>query len=97
MCLCSNENKENRGARWNIILQNWSLFKSNNGFCGESYVVESNTKVNANYYCNILLKKVILEMNRLAKHNDYLFMQGRARTHTGKLTFEMLKYKKQLW
>ena len=37
--------------------------------------VESNTKVNAKYYCNMLLKKMIPEMNRLAKYNEYLFAQ----------------------
>ena len=34
-------------------------------------------------------------MNRLAKHNEYLFMQEGARTHTAKLTLEMMKDKKQ--
>ena len=34
-------------------------------------------------------------MNRFAKHNEYLFMQDRARAHTGKLTLEMLKDKKK--
>ena len=44
---------------------------------------------------NVLLKNMISEMNRLAKHNEYLFMQDRARAHTAKLTLEMLKDKKQ--
>ena len=34
---------------------------------------------------------MIPELNRLAKHNEYLFMQNEARTHTVKLTLEMLK------
>ena len=38
-------------------------------------VVESNTKVNAKYYCNVLSKNMISEMNRLVKQNEYLFMQ----------------------
>ena len=40
------------------------------------FFVEPNTKINAKYYCNVLLKKMIPEMNRLAKHNAYLFMQA---------------------
>ena len=39
---------------------------------------------------------MIPEINRLGKHNEYLFMQERARAHTAKLTFEMLKNKEQL-
>ena len=39
---------------------------------------------------------MIPEKNRLIKHNEYLFMQDRARAHTTKLTLEMLKDKKQL-
>lgn len=35
-------------------------------------------------------------MNRLEKHDEYLFMQDRARARTTKLTFEILKEKKQL-
>ena len=57
--------------------------------------VESNTKVNAVYYCNVLLKNTISEMNRLVKQNEYLFMQGWARVPTAKLTLDMLKHKKQ--
>ena len=38
---------------------------------------------------------MVPEMNRLAKHNEYLFMQDGARAHTAKLTLEMLKDKKQ--
>lgn len=34
---------------------------------------------------------MIPELNRLAKHNEYLFMQNGARTPTVKLTLEMLK------
>ena len=39
-------------------------------------------------------KKMIPDMNRLAKHNQYLFMQEGARARTAKLTVEMLKHKK---
>ena len=46
------------------------------------------------YYCNVLLKKMIPEINRLAKHNEYLFIQDGARAHTVKLTLEILKDKK---
>ena len=35
-------------------------------------------------------------MNRLAKHNEYLFMQEGARAYTAKLTTELMKGKKQL-
>ena len=60
-------------------------------------VAEKNTRVSEKYYSNVLLKKIkIPEMNRLAKHNEYLFMEDGARAHTAKLTFEMLKHKKQL-
>ena len=41
---------------------------------GKTVVVESNTKMNAKYYCNVLLKNMI-EMNSLEKRNEYLFMQ----------------------
>ena len=58
--------------------------------------VKPNVKVNAKYYCNVLLKRMITEMDRLAKHNEYLFMQDRARAHKAKLIIEMLKGKKQL-
>ena len=42
---------------------------------GKTVVVESNTKMNAKYYCNVLLKKMISEINSLEKRNEYLFMQ----------------------
>ena len=42
---------------------------------GKTSIVESNAKVNAKYYCNILSKNMISEMNRLLKQNEYLFMQ----------------------
>ena len=58
-------------------------------------IVESNTKVNAKYYCNVLSKNMISEMNRLVKQNEYLFMQCWARAHIAKLTLDMLKDKKQ--
>lgn len=50
------------------------------------FFLEPNTKVNAKYYCNVLLKKVIPEINRLAKHNEQLFMQDGTRSHTATLT-----------
>ena len=50
------------------------------------FFVEPNAKENAKYYSNALSKKIIPEINRLAKHNEYLFMQEGARTHTAKLT-----------
>ena len=62
---------------------------------GKTSIVESNVKVNAKYYCNILSKNMISEMNRLVKQNEYLFMQCWARAHTAKLTFDILKDKKQ--
>ena len=37
---------------------------------------------------------MISEMNRLAKHNEYLFKQDGARAYTAKLILEMLKDKK---
>ena len=45
---------------------------------------------------DVLSKKIILGINRLATHKEYLFMQDRARTHTAKLTLKMLNKKKQL-
>ena len=56
------------------------------------FFVKSNTKMNAKYYCNVLL---IFEMNRQVKQNEYLLMQGWARAHKAKLTLDMLKDKKQ--
>ena len=59
------------------------------------FFVELNTKINAKYYCNILLKNMISEIDTMAKHNEYLFTQDLARAHTAKLTLEILKDKKQ--
>ena len=56
---------------------------------------ESNRKVNAKYYCNVVFKKRIPEMNILAKHK-YLFMRNGVTAYTAKLSLEMLKQKKQL-
>ena len=39
---------------------------------------------------------MIPEMNRLAKHKEYLFIQDGGRAHTANLTLEMLKDKKRL-
>ena len=57
--------------------------------------VVPNTKVNVKCYGNVLLKKMIPEVNRFVKHNEYLLMQDGAKAHTAKLTPEMLKDKKQ--
>ena len=62
---------------------------------GKTSIVESNTKVNAKYYCNVLSKNMISEMKRLAKQNEYLFMRCWARAQTATLTLDMLKDKKQ--
>ena len=39
------------------------------------FFVDPGTKVNAYYYANVLMKKRIPQMNRLAKGEEYLFMQ----------------------
>ena len=56
---------------------------------GKTVVVESNTKMNAKYYCNVMLKNMISEMNSLEKRNEYLFMQDWDRAHT----FHLLKFR----
>ena len=56
---------------------------------GKTVVVESNTKMNAKYYCNVLLKNMISEMNSLEKRNEYLFMQDWDRANT----FHLLKFR----
>ena len=58
----------------------WNLIKLN----------EPIAKVKVKYCCNVLLKKVISEINRQGNHNGYLFMEDGARAHTVKLTLEML-------
>lgn len=58
------------------------------------FCCEPTTKVSVRYYCNVLLNKVIPEVNRLAKYN--LLMQDGARAHTAKLILEMLKNKKKV-
>ena len=60
------------------------------------FFVEPITKANANYYCKRLQTEMILEMNRLANHNEYLFMQDGARAPIVKLNLEILKDNKQL-
>ena len=60
----------------------------------KTLIVESNTKVNAKYYCNVLSENMISEMSRMVKQNEYLFIQCWARAHTAKLTLDMLKDKK---
>ena len=41
----------------------------------KTVAVELNTKMNAKYYCNVLLKNMISEMNSRETRNEYLFMQ----------------------
>ena len=60
------------------------------------FFVEPGTKVNAQYYCDVLLKEMIPAMNRLAKRKEYLFMQDGARAHTAKITLGMLANQKYL-
>ena len=62
---------------------------------GKTSIVESNTKVNAKCYCNVLPKIKISEMNRLVKQNEYLIIQWWARAHTAKVTLDMLKDRRQ--
>ena len=60
------------------------------------FCVEPGTKVNAKYYCDVLLKDMIPQMNRLAKRTEYLFMQDGARSHTAKISLDMLAKQKYL-
>ena len=62
---------------------------------GKLSIVESNTKVNAKYYCKVLSKNMISEMNRLVKQNEYLFIQCSATDHTAKLILSMFKKDKK--
>ena len=61
------------------------------------FFVQSNTQINTKYYGNVLFKKTIIEKNRQAKDNRFLFMQDRACLQTANLTLEMLKDKEKLW
>ena len=48
--------------------------------------VDDGCTVNADYYCNNLLRRMIPEMNKLVKgKNKYLFMQDGARAHTARI------------
>ena len=58
--------------------------------------VEPGAKVNANYYTTVLLNKMVPQMNRLTRGEDYLFMQDGARSHTAKLTLANLGKRKHL-
>ena len=60
------------------------------------FFVDLGTKMNADYYCNVLMKELIPHMNRLVKRTDYLFMQDGARSHTAKLTIQMMEHQKYL-
>ena len=66
--------------------------------CGKTPVifVDPGAKVNAKYYCDVLLKKLIPKMDRLAGRKEYLFMQDGARSHTAKLSVSMLENQKHL-
>ena len=60
------------------------------------FFVDPGTKVNADYYANVLMRKMIPQMNRLTKGEGYLFMQDGARAHTATLTLDKLNHQKQL-
>ena len=59
--------------------------------------VDPGAKVDADYYCNHLLSKMIPEMNRITKGQEYLFMQDGARSHTAQLTLSKLQKRKNLY
>ena len=40
----------------------------------KSFFIDPGTNVNAKYFYDVLLKEVILEMDRMAKRKEYLFM-----------------------
>lgn len=58
--------------------------------------VEEGKTVNAQYYCDKILKEMIPQMNRLARGKEYQFMQDGARAHTANLSLDMLRDKKKL-
>lgn len=60
------------------------------------FFVDPGTKVNAHYYSNVLMKKMIPQMDRRANGENYLFMQDGARAHTAKLTLGNFAKQKQL-
>ena len=58
--------------------------------------VEPGAKVDAQYYTEVLLKKMIPQMNRLTRGEDYVFMQDSAGAHTAQLTLKYLGKRKHL-
>ena len=54
-------------------------------------IVRPGVKVNAAYYCDEILAKLIPEMNELADGGHYVFQQDGARSHTAKATIEYLE------
>lgn len=60
------------------------------------FFVDPGTKVNAHYYTNVLMKKMIPQMDRRTNGEGYLFMQDGARAHTAQLTLDKLDKQKQL-
>ena len=60
------------------------------------FFVDPGTEVDASYYANVLMKKMIPQMDRRANGKKYLFMQDGARAHTAKLTLDKLEKQKHL-
>ena len=58
--------------------------------------VDPGAKVDAKYYTDVLLKKMIPQMNRITGGQDYVFMQDGARSHTAQLTLKHLGKRKHL-
>ena len=58
--------------------------------------VEPGAKVDAQYYTEVLLKRMIPQMNRLTRGEDYVFMEDGARAHTAQLTLKHLGKRKHL-
>ena len=60
------------------------------------FFVEPGAKVNGPYYRNHLLADMIPEMDTLANHQPYIFMQDGARSHTATETVEYLQSQQHL-
>ena len=60
------------------------------------FFVEPGVKVNGPYYRNHLLADMIPEMDTLANHQPYIFMQDGARSHTATETVEYLQSQQHL-
>ena len=54
------------------------------------YFVEPGVKVNAAYYQESILSKMLPDMHRLSNGDDFVFMQDGARAHTARSTIEYL-------